>query len=596
MNRDTYGFPMIYYAIATFIGSVYAMVYRDSIFIANLLFILMVIIFFLTVNYREVIIIICFFTLGIISNFLYFNFDYKYNAIEYSEVRIVKKTKYSHTAILRNRLVQLDDIYDDKVKEGSKILIKGTYINKPVYNKGIAALCKVKELKYTEDDFTSKIYTFKQGFYESLKNQMGEDKAAIVMALCLGDEVYISDEKKEELKLLGIVHAISVSGLHMAIVYKVLQSICGKNLGILGAFIFLIITGSKASTVRAFIMIVMADLALRTKQEYNKYTALSLAAIILIIQKPFNVSSPGFMLSFLAVIGIFMFNKKIDKFLYKVPEKIRTTVSLSLSAQIFTFPYMAIVFGEGNIGFILGNLILLPLLTMVIVLGIICLVVSPIHIMFFITCKITSFILSCYEGYRDALLKITPNILPLDYLDGVLFLVIITVFILMLNGNKRIKYIPIAFIVAVFISNYKFNLNISYFKIGWGDGILIEHRGNSTLICENPEEVKTIEGVKKIKKFIDIDNMKSTPIELGDGYKIGFLSRDYLKNINDKIVVISCDHNVNNIFLKEKNSLKDFVKLGRYNIELLPKGERKFYKNTIEGKYILINHKIFRVK
>jgi len=47
------------------------------------------------------------------------------------------------------------------------------------------------------------------------------------MALCYGDTGYLSKSQKSEFQQLGVVHAVSVSGFHMAVIFKVLESLIG---------------------------------------------------------------------------------------------------------------------------------------------------------------------------------------------------------------------------------------------------------------------------------------------------------------------------------------------------------------------------------
>ena len=57
------------------------------------------------------------------------------------------------------------------------------------------------------------------------------------MGVCFGDSGYIEKTQKEDFKKLGISHVISVSGLHMSIVYKVLEIILGYKIAILSSFV-----------------------------------------------------------------------------------------------------------------------------------------------------------------------------------------------------------------------------------------------------------------------------------------------------------------------------------------------------------------------
>jgi len=107
-----------------------------------------------------------------------------------------------------------------------------------------------------------------------------------------------------------------------------------------------------------------------------------LAAIILLIIRPFSILDIGFMLSFLCVLGIIVYNKKMKKVLYKLPSALNESFSLSLSSQIFSTPYAIVALKTFSLGFLFSNLLLLPLYTVVVVLGNIGLVCSAFYKIF----------------------------------------------------------------------------------------------------------------------------------------------------------------------------------------------------------------------
>ena len=104
------------------------------------------------------------------------------------------------------------------------------------------------------------------------------------------------------------------------------------------AFAYVLFTGAPASAVRAYIMILILNLGMVVKRNYSPLAALSLAGIIIILIKPYDIYNLGFILSFLATLGIILFSKKLNKKLYRLPNLFRSTIAISISAQILTFP------------------------------------------------------------------------------------------------------------------------------------------------------------------------------------------------------------------------------------------------------------------
>ena len=94
----------------------------------------------------------------------------------------------------------------------------------------------VKTYEICDEDIISKIESYRKGLHERFSESLGKEKAALVMGVCFGDSGYIEKVQKEDFKKLGISHVISVSGLHMSIVYKVLETVIGYKIALLFSF------------------------------------------------------------------------------------------------------------------------------------------------------------------------------------------------------------------------------------------------------------------------------------------------------------------------------------------------------------------------
>ena len=162
------------------------------------------------------------------------------------------------------------------------------------------------------------------------------------------------------MKNFGIIHSISVSGLHVAIVYAFIKKVTGNKLGLLGTILYVILTGSEYSCIRAFIMLAAVEGADIFQRNNNSLSSISLSGIIILMLSPYSAFEISFQLSFLATIGIILYNKKLNNLLYKLQKNLRETVSITLSAQILTTPYLMVIFNDFSLNFIIGNIFLLP--------------------------------------------------------------------------------------------------------------------------------------------------------------------------------------------------------------------------------------------
>lgn len=160
---------------------------------------------------------------------------------------------------------------------------------------------------------------------------------------------------------MGVIHAVSVSGLHVALVYGILKKFLNNKIALLGTVIYVLLTGAEFSSLRALIMIMFLSFSFGLRKNYNSLGALAFSALIITLVAPYAPFKLGFQLSFLATLGIIMFSQKLNNKLYKFPKYLRETFSISLSAQVFTIPIMIIAFEEFSIAFIIGNTILVPI-------------------------------------------------------------------------------------------------------------------------------------------------------------------------------------------------------------------------------------------
>ena len=143
-----------------------------------------------------------------------------------------------------------------------------------------------------------------------------------------------------------------------------------------------IMTGMSASACRAIIMFIMkitADIIGRT---YDLLTALALAAVLLLIEQPLYVKHCGFLLSFGAVMGIgivlpFLEEKVLKKRL-KLPKVMEVLLPgiwnrllPGIAVFLVSFPIQIYYYYQYPIYSIALNLLIIPLMTVVMVSGLI---------------------------------------------------------------------------------------------------------------------------------------------------------------------------------------------------------------------------------
>ena len=215
--------------------------------------------------------------------------------------------------------------------------------------------------------------------------------ASICQALILGDKRGIDDNLYDNVSTSGLAHVLAVSGLHITTLAAALYFLL-KKLKVNPKIAFIIVTvltflysmlcSFTASSLRAFIMCAVFSFASIFGQKRDNLSALSLAAILILLFRPTAIMEIGFELSFFSVLGIFLFYGSFRRIGMRAVEKISPkrhfgkrlvdVVAVSLSTNIMTLPFVALFFGRVPILFLLANFIMLPYVMVLYVVLLIC--------------------------------------------------------------------------------------------------------------------------------------------------------------------------------------------------------------------------------
>lgn len=207
------------------------------------------------------------------------------------------------------------------------------------------------------------------------------DTAPFTKALLLGDTTEISYETDTAFKLSGIRHVVAVSGLHVSILFALVSTVTFHKrfltalVGFPVLLLFAAVAGFTPSVSRACIMAALMLLALLANREYDGATALSFAALVMLIANPLVITAIGFQLSAASVAGIYLFNAPIYSWLIGALQKKKkpglalrwfcTSVSITLSAMTLTTPLCAYYFGTVSLVGVLTNLLTLWLVSII---------------------------------------------------------------------------------------------------------------------------------------------------------------------------------------------------------------------------------------
>lgn len=205
----------------------------------------------------------------------------------------------------------------------------------------------------------------------------------VLYALFTGDRSALDGEKEEYFKAAGIIHLLAVSGLHVGFVVTVLCLVlkrfklhplieCGVLLVPLVFYAYM--CSFTPSVVRAIVMVACGYVAKALFGRYDLLTSLSWAVVVILVISPFNLFDVGFQLSALSVYGIATIYKALNLFLTRrkirrVFRYILNSLAISFSCSLATFFTLQLYYGYAPTLGILLNIVVIPLITAVFVLG-----------------------------------------------------------------------------------------------------------------------------------------------------------------------------------------------------------------------------------
>ena len=207
------------------------------------------------------------------------------------------------------------------------------------------------------------------------------DEFAVLSALTLGFTDDLQPDIRAGYSATGTVHILSVSGMHVAVVYLVLmfllkfldKSLKTKIIKTVIVILFLwgyaFLSGMSAAVIRAAVMFSFVAFAFCLDRKSQIYNTLFMSAFVMLIVNPDFLFDVGFQLSYAAVLSIVFFQPIVDK-IYNPSNKISRfgweMISVSIAAQLGTTPITLYYFQQFPNYFLITNLIAIPLSTWII--------------------------------------------------------------------------------------------------------------------------------------------------------------------------------------------------------------------------------------
>lgn len=409
--------------------------------------------------------------------------------------------------------------------------------------------------------------------------------AGLLEALLLGRRANIDAETYRAFEKTGLLHFISLSGLHLGILAAVVWWFC-KILGLLkrtraivcmaAVALFLMVVPPRGPTVRAAIICFVFCLAEIFRRRAEPVNSLSLAAVTLLLIQPTNLFGVGWQLSFASVLSILLFCSSFYEFLKDklVPQSSRYKRLIKLwssALAVFSTGFTAWLGGAGILLYhfytinpltSLWTVITFPLIAVVLILGFIK------GIVWFLLPTVSAGLAFVLQWLSDALIWIVSVLSRVDFgrllIGKVPLLVVVSYYVLLVAvgwvylQNSRIKKIVtvmaillvVGFVVTVGLNGRQQNeLVLTCLDVGHGQAAVLQTPKQCFVFDAGSQFHRDIgrrvvgpflryEGINSVDAIVishdDVDHINGIPEIVADCKVKGvYTSRAFINKIED---------------------------------------------------------------
>ncbi|WP_069997936.1 DNA internalization-related competence protein ComEC/Rec2 [Cellulosilyticum sp. I15G10I2] len=484
------------------------------------------------------------------------------------EVSVKYQNEYEAIKSKVNLIVPMNSQINpnDKMRAHGEVLPRTLKMNpsdmnyeKYLISQGIAATLKTVEIKKVNTNGFNMRFIMTQ-IDRQIEKLFQNNDQGIIQTLLTGNNENISEDIRQIYSKAGIGHVLAISGFHIALLMSIVYILL-SYLGIpyiskfisMGSIIWLYayLTGASTSTIRACIMATLIIISKCIWEEADQITNLALAALIILLINPFQLTQVGFQLSFAAVGSLLISQiiiKKLEldvsqgylKFLYVCVPWLCVTLSIA--------PILAVHFYEIPLFCGLLNLIFVPIFSVIIIFSWISLGMS------IITLTGAAFIAKIIIVLLDTIAFIGEKTLqmPLGTLcigkPSLLGILIYYGLLCVLFGciMGYIKKRVCLYIIIVFIGTstlYEFvrpkTLDIAYLYVGQGDAIVMTTPHGKVIAVDAGNFGKG----KVVERYIKYKGKKTITAFI--------LSHSDADHVGGLIDLLDTDIKINNIFVSK---------------------------------------------
>lgn len=230
----------------------------------------------------------------------------------------------------------------------------------------------------------ARLFDLRLRLAQTIQRTLPEPEAALLIGILLGLKTPVLRTRLALFTATGTIHLVVPAGLKVAMLAEIARRVMrplgrwprlGGPLAMVAVYAAL--GGGGPAAIRAAIMGALLVLAGSLGRRYNVYTALALAALLMTASEPLLIYDAGFQLTTLATLGIPLLTPPLQRLLliplrrigWGIGTGIAESLAVTMAAQIATAPVLALTFGEVSLIAPIANLLTVPLLAPLLVLG-----------------------------------------------------------------------------------------------------------------------------------------------------------------------------------------------------------------------------------
>lgn len=278
--------------------------------------------------------------------------------------------RYSNTQYLKMTSFKIYLPLYPEINYGDRVVVQG-----------IVEGDRLKDARLVElEEARGGLYGFRRRLLEFYQESLPSPHSSLISGVTIGSKSEIPEDFWQTLKISGTAHVVVASGMNVTL-------LAGFFLGVLvwflprrkaipwalaGVWMYSIVSGFDAPIVRAAIMGSLSFVAQELGRLNLALRALAFSAFIMLFINPGWISDLGFLLSFFATLALILFEPKVYKLIYFVPESIRVfkkDFSTSLSASLGVAPILFFNFRQFNVLSPLVNSLVLWTIPFITIIG-----------------------------------------------------------------------------------------------------------------------------------------------------------------------------------------------------------------------------------